>query len=769
MDILYTRNQKLCTLTKKRRQTNKKFKSFDHMMYTIGDLNDFSFHVILRLMLLLKTFQFLNLRETFHYIFFVLKKGNLCFIKNNKLEFFLPFSNYYFQSPVLTYLSLNDHDKKELELLEKYRKKNLKKKYFKLEKKNNRYIYKLLSQNKQLYNRYLERRKWVINGCFFRNERYEGDKFYNLYHHFFYHYSKHSSIAKNKNIIYFFNIRDFPIVRKNQTYPYHNIVSDLYLPYKTNFPVLSLCTTDNHKDIPMPTPDDLRFIYDDVLFPPKLCDFIEKDPLKLEFDWNKKIPKVCFRGGATGCGISKETNMRLKAFFIGQKYPSFFDIGITNANSRLKKYSQKEPITFLDKNFTLSSKLNNYEQSTYKFLLIVEGHVAAFRLSYQMYMNSCILLQNSDYKLWYSHLLIPYKHFIPIKKDLSDLVEKTKWCLKNDDQCKKIAFNGSQLIQKILTKKFIYKYMDYILSKHCIFTPPKPMKLSNKIALITIYRDNSLGNRSRQKKVFLDYYLKIHPEIDIYVIEQSSKHAFNIGLLKNIGFSLAKTKTKNKYDYYIFSDIDLLPDDELSWYYYTNFNDTFPISLAYRGTLYEHYKFSDYVKYYEYQDYTPYTHFIGGLNMFDSKTFEKINGYPNHFWGWGGEDVILLFRLYQNNLKLYYPKKGRVIDIENNIDIKEKMSTLKKTNEEKESLRYEKMNEYFLNKENENHTLKKDGLSSIEKMYRIVSQKNNHYKVELIATEFPFILEKNKSYQEIKKINSEFVKLSVNKIPIQYI
>ena len=54
-------------------------------------------------------------------------------------------------------------------------------------------------------------------------------------------------------------------------------------------------------------------------------------------------------------------------------------------------------------------------------------------------------------KLWYSHLLIPYKHFIPIK-DLSDLVEKTKWCLKNDEQCKKIAFNGSQLLLKILTK-----------------------------------------------------------------------------------------------------------------------------------------------------------------------------------------------------------------------------------------------------------------------------------------------------------------------------
>ena len=272
--------------------------------------------------------------------------------------------------------------------------------------------------------------------------------------------------------------------------------------------------------------------------------------------------------------------------------------------------------------------------------------------------------------------------------------------------------------------------------------------------------------------MFLEYYSKIHPEIDIFVIEQSSKHAFNIGLLKNIGFSLAKSKIQTQKNMIIISFPISIYYLMMNYHGIIIQNSMILFQSVYhRGTLYEHYKFSDYVKYYEYQDYTPYTHFIGGLNMFDSKTFEKINGYPNHFWGWGGEDVILLYRLYRNNLKLYYPKKGRVIDIENNIDIKEKMSTLKKTNEEKESLRYEKMNEYFL--ENENHTLKKDGLSNIEKMYKIVSQKNNHYKVELIPSKFPFVLEKQnknkqKSYQEIKKINSEFVKLTVNKIPILY-
>ena len=69
--------------------------------------------------------------------------------------------------------------------------------------------------------------------------------------------------------------------------------------------------------------------------------------------------------------------------------------------------------------------------------------------------------------------------------------------------------------------------MDHILSKYCIFTPPKPIKLSNRIALITIYRDNSLEIDQDKKSIFRLLF-KNYPEIDIYVIEQSSKHAFNI-------------------------------------------------------------------------------------------------------------------------------------------------------------------------------------------------------------------------------------------------
>ena len=69
-----------------------------------------------------------------------------------------------------------------------------------------------------------------------------------------------------------------------------------------------------------------------------------------------------------------------------------------------------------------------------------------FRLTKELSMGCCILLVESEYKLWYHHLLIPYKHYVPIKKDLSDLIERIKWCKENDLKCKEIAKNSKNIL-----------------------------------------------------------------------------------------------------------------------------------------------------------------------------------------------------------------------------------------------------------------------------------------------------------------------------------
>ena len=43
----------------------------------------------------------------------------------------------------------------------------------------------------------------------------------------------------------------------------------------------------------------------------------------------------------------------------------------------------------------------------------------------------------------------------------------------------------------------------------------------------------------------------------------------------------------------------------------------------------------------------PYAKIFGGVVQIPGDKFEKINGYSNMFWGWGGEDDDLYSRLFQ--------------------------------------------------------------------------------------------------------------------------
>ena len=74
-------------------------------------------------------------------------------------------------------------------------------------------------------------------------------------------------------------------------------------------------------------------------------------------------------------------------------------------------------------------------------------------------MGCVILLVESEWKMWYSSMLKPNTHYIPIKKDLSDLLAKIKWCRYNDDKCKIIANNAKKFYNKYLQKDGILDYM----------------------------------------------------------------------------------------------------------------------------------------------------------------------------------------------------------------------------------------------------------------------------------------------------------------------
>ena len=44
---------------------------------------------------------------------------------------------------------------------------------------------------------------------------------------------------------------------------------------------------------------------------------------------------------------------------------------------------------------------------------------------------------------------MPYVHYVPVKNNQSDLIEKIKWLQENDDKARQIAENGQELFEKL--------------------------------------------------------------------------------------------------------------------------------------------------------------------------------------------------------------------------------------------------------------------------------------------------------------------------------
>ena len=149
---------------------------------------------------------------------------------------------------------------------------------------------------------------------------------------------------------------------------------------------------------------------------------------------------------------------------------------------------------------------------------------------------------------------------------------------------------------------------------------------NHKLGIIVPYRD-----RPQQLKRFIKHMDEYLTDLDyqIFIIEQSDDKPFNRGKLLNVGYKFA---CDNGCDYFVFHDVDMLPEDVD--YSYTDK----PLHLA--THLQEH-------------DYeTTFFDYFGGVTMFNKEDFELINGFSNEYWGWGFEDDDLLIRCLDSNLEL---------------------------------------------------------------------------------------------------------------------
>ncbi|NXX75321.1 B4GT5 galactosyltransferase, partial [Urocolius indicus] len=110
-----------------------------------------------------------------------------------------------------------------------------------------------------------------------------------------------------------------------------------------------------------------------------------------------------------------------------------------------------------------------------------------------------------------------------------------------------------------------------------------------------------------------------------YVVEQAGNQPFNRAMLFNVGFREAMKDLD--WDCLIFHDVDHIPENDRNYYGCGQMPRHFAAKLD------------------KYMYLLPYNEFFGGVSGLTVEQFQKINGFPNAFWGWGGEDDDLWNRV----------------------------------------------------------------------------------------------------------------------------
>ena len=552
--------------------------------------------------------------------------------------------------------------------------------------------------------------KWNATNCLLRNEA-EDDSPTLAYLSQFYDMIVETCHARKINdTIFFINRKDFPYLDKFWNESYDQIYGDnvpMKAPYQgTPFlPILSQSTSERHADIAIPTGDDWENIsqklfvnktrnYKSEKYPGFECTngYLMNENQKIP-EWKDRKTIFFWRGMGTGCGSTTENNPRFKLSKISEelqkKGNKTIDAGIVNFTRRDKKIKTDPYVVFTKniENIPILQKVDRFDQLKYKFIFNLEGNSAAYRFGSLFKFGFCVLNVVSQYKVWFEPFLEDRVHCIFVKNDLSDLEEIMEWCLNHDKECEKIAENGRKFYDKYFNKEFVYDYLSDIFNKtssligqnyytdtETEFVPYKTIikpemdnykkkyklnydsiKVSRNLErkgiketiLIVPFRENKYQNRREQLDKFIQHYSAIG--ISVLIVTQSDDgYGFNRGALLNIGydFLLRVGIIGKKINYVIMHDVDLLFPKEFVEKYYGFKKDIIHFGKNVKN-------------YYDYPD------FLGGAIQFSTSCFERINGFPNNIFGWGGEDDALKVRISaadteENKIVVYRPNEEKV-------------------------------------------------------------------------------------------------------------
>lgn len=219
------------------------------------------------------------------------------------------------------------------------------------------------------------------------------------------------------NVEFFVNLGDWPLEKRKPTDKIH--------------PIFSWCGSNNTLDIVMPTYD----LTESVL---ETMGRVSLDMMSVQANtgplWAEKNATAFWRG-------RDSRQERLELVKLSRAHPDMIDAAFTNFFFFKHDESLYGPLV---------KHVSFFDFFKYKYQINIDGTVAAYRLPYLLAGGSVVFKQDSGYYEHFYNELRPWEHYLPIRADLGDLLEKIRWARSHDEEVKKIALAGQQFARNHL-------------------------------------------------------------------------------------------------------------------------------------------------------------------------------------------------------------------------------------------------------------------------------------------------------------------------------
>eukprot|EP01006_Ploeotia_vitrea_P063077 TRINITY_DN84902_c0_g1_i1.p1 TRINITY_DN84902_c0_g1~~TRINITY_DN84902_c0_g1_i1.p1 ORF type:complete len:511 (+),score=33.31 TRINITY_DN84902_c0_g1_i1:29-1561(+) len=217
-----------------------------------------------------------------------------------------------------------------------------------------------------------------------------------------------SRLVKLPDVEFVLNLGDWPLSTKRNGFP----------------AMVSWCGSDSTKDVIIPTWSTSQYLQQSAV----------EDIYRMDMEvatkgapWSRKIEKAFFRG--------RDANrFRLDLVQQSLDHPEDIDAGIT-AWFFFRDKPEKEK-------FGVAERVPMAESNKYKYILNIDGTVAAYRFGTLLAGDSVVFKQKSEFYEWFYKDLEAWEHYVPLDRDLSNIRERVEWARNHDDQMRRIARNA---------------------------------------------------------------------------------------------------------------------------------------------------------------------------------------------------------------------------------------------------------------------------------------------------------------------------------------